>query len=120
MANDKEVKIIDLRPDKERVLSFVEAFLSHVAGQCQRGELYRKANKKEKKIIAETFGGADYIEYILGDIIELYPTVHMVRRSMDDGGNYQVIGCCGQSQHYYYCLRDEKIYLIHNFSTFPA
>lgn len=118
--SDKKVQIVDLRRDPERVLSYVEAFIAHVAGQCQRGELYREANKKEKAIIAEIFGGADYIQYVLGDVIELYQTVHMVRRSFDDGGNYQVIGCCGQSDHYFYCLRDEKIYLIHNFSTFPA
>lgn len=115
----KQVTVIDLRSDKERIIASAEAFLQDVTEQCERGELYRKANKKEQAIIDEVFEGRNYIQYVLNDITEIYPWKAMVRRSFDDAGPYQVIGYCCQSDHYIYCLRDEKIYLIHQFSTFP-
>lgn len=85
------------------------------------GEFPGKANKKEIKIITETFGQEwiPVLEKFLDDIIDLYPYEQWNRDT--NWFRYKTVGASKRKDGFFYVIgEDGNLYLKHNFSLFPT
>jgi hypothetical protein len=80
-----------------------------------------EANKKEIKIITETFGQEwiPVLEKFLDDIIDLYPYEQWNRDT--NWFRYKTVGASKRKDGFFYVIgEDGNLYLKHNFSLFPT